>query len=181
MAATQPTRSDPDLVTRPGFVLWNVALAWQRAMSAALRPLDLTPAQFVVLDAVASFDRDGVQPNQLMICARACTGITMTSQILTRLVDAGLVVRMVDPGDGRANQVTLTGHGRSVARRAAELAEEADSSFFSADDPSTLALRRMAATVTSPCHAKVGLELQLAGRRQATPETPLTGFEAADR
>jgi hypothetical protein len=33
----------------PGFLLWRVGLAWQRLMTATLKPLDLTHVQFVLL------------------------------------------------------------------------------------------------------------------------------------
>ena len=37
----------------PGFALWRVSNAWQRAIRAALAPYDLTHAQFVLLAATA--------------------------------------------------------------------------------------------------------------------------------
>ena len=33
----------------PGFLLWHLTLAWQRAVTAALEPLGLTHVQFVLL------------------------------------------------------------------------------------------------------------------------------------
>jgi DNA-binding MarR family transcriptional regulator len=114
----------------PGFLLWNAALAWQRAMTAALRPLGLTPVQFVILACVASFEDEGVQPNQLMICARARTGVTMTSQVLTKLVHADLVSRITNPNDGRANVVGITARGDELVQAGAEVAAAVDDEFF---------------------------------------------------
>src|SRR3954453_8138901 len=37
----------------PGFLLWRVTQRWQRSIVAALRPLDLTHAQFVLLMSTA--------------------------------------------------------------------------------------------------------------------------------
>lgn len=43
------TRYPDGPATSPGFLLWHVTLRWQRAITAALRPLDLTHVQFVLL------------------------------------------------------------------------------------------------------------------------------------
>ena len=110
--------------------MWDAALAWQRAITAALRPIGLTPVQFVILACVASFEDEGRQPNQLMICARARTGVTMTSQVLTKLVHAGLVSRIANPTDGRANVVGITARGCELVRAGRAIAAAVDDEFF---------------------------------------------------
>lgn len=42
---TRPTRPQDS----PGFLLWRSTLRWQRTIIAALRPLELTHVQFVLL------------------------------------------------------------------------------------------------------------------------------------
>ena len=46
---TAPESRLPGPERSPGFLLWRVTLAWQRAMRAALAPHDLTHVQFVLL------------------------------------------------------------------------------------------------------------------------------------
>jgi DNA-binding MarR family transcriptional regulator len=125
----------------PGFLLWNAALAWQRSVTAALRPFGLTPVQFVILACVISLEDEGIQPNQLMICARARTGVTMTSQVLTKLVGADLVSRVPNPDDARANVVRVTRRGQDLVDAAAEVVATVDREFFGEHSSQVFALR----------------------------------------
>jgi hypothetical protein len=43
------TRYPEGPAASPGFLLWHLTLAWQRAVTAVLEPLDLTHVQFVLL------------------------------------------------------------------------------------------------------------------------------------
>ena len=51
----------------PGFLLWHVTHAWQRAVAAALRPLDLTHVQFVLLACAWWLEEQGYTSNQLQL------------------------------------------------------------------------------------------------------------------
>jgi DNA-binding MarR family transcriptional regulator len=123
--------------------LWNTTLAWQRAITAALRPLGLTPVQFVILACVASLEDEGVQPNQLMICARARTGVAMTSQVLSKLVRAQLVSRVANPDDARSNLVGITTRGSELLATASGVAAIVDDGFFGDRAPEVLALQAL--------------------------------------
>lgn len=117
----------------PGFLLWRVTLRWQRLMAASLRPLGLTHVQFVLLastwwlTAVA-----GETPTQRRIAEHAGTDPMMSSQVLRSLEEKGLVVRVLNPGDARARQVSVTTRGAALARRAVAAVEAADAEFFAA-------------------------------------------------
>ena len=41
----------------PGYVLWQLTMAWQRLIKQQLDPLDLTHTQFVLLAALAWLSR----------------------------------------------------------------------------------------------------------------------------
>ena len=69
----------------PGFLLWHATLRWQRAVAAALAPLDLTHVQFVLLACAWWLNDQGHTPNQLTLAAQAGTDVKMTSQVLRRL------------------------------------------------------------------------------------------------
>jgi DNA-binding MarR family transcriptional regulator len=117
----------------PGFLLWHLTLAWQRAVATALRPWSLTHVQFVLLASAWWLDGHGAAPNQLELAAHAGTDVKMTSAVLRRLEDKGLVERTVDPSDSRARLVRPTAEGIRVARQAVAAVEAVDAKVFDAD------------------------------------------------
>lgn len=138
--ALQPAES-------PGFLLWHATLRWQRAVTAALAPLDLTHVQFVLLACAWWAGRQGEPPNQLTLAGQAGTDVKMTSSVLAALERKGLVRRETDPRDTRAKRVAVTERGAALAPQAIEAVEAADAEFFrpvKAPDALEL-LRRLAA------------------------------------
>lgn len=114
-----------------GFLLWHATLRWQRMLAAALRPLDLTHVQFVLLAVLWWFVTvRGERPSQRALAEQAGTDAMMTSQVLRALERKGLVVREPDPNDARARQLDLTRAGRRLARKAIDVVEAADREFF---------------------------------------------------
>jgi DNA-binding MarR family transcriptional regulator len=143
----------------PGFLLWRVTLHWQRLVTEALRPFNLTHVQFALLSSAWWLSRDasgtsdgqggrggrggpggqgggGHSPNQLAIAAQAGTNVKMTSEVLRKLEDKGLIVQQTDPGDRRAKSVTITPEGIRLAEQAVRAVEQVDAAFFSAAPPS---------------------------------------------
>jgi len=116
----------------PGFLLWHVTLRWQRAVTAALAPLDITHAQFVILACTWWLSERGDPPNQLAVAAQAGTDPQMTSQVVRRLEAKGLVERHADPRDSRARLVVPTRRGIALTRKAIAAVEDADETFFAA-------------------------------------------------
>jgi DNA-binding MarR family transcriptional regulator len=119
----------------PGFLLWHTTLRWQRALAAALAPLELTHVQFVLLACSYWLGELGERPHQVAIARQAGTDIKMTSQVLRRLEASGLVERQVVPSDSRARHVTVTARGRRLAQRAIAVVEAADEEFFATSAP----------------------------------------------
>lgn len=114
----------------PGFLLWHVTLGWQRAIAAALVPLELTHAQFVLLASLWWLSEQGEVPNQLTLAGQAGTDVKMTSQVLRRLEAKKLLTRTVDPADTRAKHLQITAAGSRLAVRAIAVVEAADGQFF---------------------------------------------------
>jgi DNA-binding MarR family transcriptional regulator len=114
----------------PGFLLWHATLRWQRAVAAALAPLDLTHVQFVLLACAWWLNDQGHTPNQLTLAAQAGTDVKMTSQVLRRLEAKGLLERRTDPRDTRARTLHITSRGGALARKAIAAVERADDEFF---------------------------------------------------
>ena len=130
----------------PGFLLWHVTHAWQRAVAAALGPLDLTHVQFVLLACLWWLQEQGRTPNQLQLARQAGTDVKMTSQVLRKLEAKGLIQRVVDPGDTRARRLIATPAGTRLARRAIVTVEDVDARFFAGEtDAATAVLQRLLA------------------------------------
>jgi DNA-binding MarR family transcriptional regulator len=129
---TTSRRSGPlDPGDSPGFLLWRVALRWQRLMTATLRPLGLTHVQFVLLASLWWLtDNAGERPSQRRLAEFAATDPMMTSQVLRTLERKGLVERSAHPTDSRARQLGVTLAGAKLARTAIAAVEAADRDFF---------------------------------------------------
>ncbi|MEV6244285.1 MarR family transcriptional regulator [Lentzea sp. NPDC051838] len=120
--------SGPD--DSPGFLLWRVTLAWQRAMRAALAPHDLTHVQFVLLASLWWLVSHNGPPSQQQLASHAGTDPMMTSQVLRKLEDRGFVSRSVDPADSRARLLELTSAGKALVSKAMKDVEDADVAYF---------------------------------------------------
>ncbi|MFH9862044.1 MarR family winged helix-turn-helix transcriptional regulator [Streptomyces sp. NPDC017202] len=130
----------------PGFLLWHATLRWQRDITAALGPLDLTHVQFVLLACTWWLNARGEHPNQLAVARQAGTDVKMTSQVLRALEAKGLVKREVDPADTRAKRLRVTSAGAELAPRAIAAVEDVDARFFQpvAHDDAVTLLSRLA-------------------------------------
>jgi DNA-binding MarR family transcriptional regulator len=117
----------------PGFLLWRLTLAWQRAVTAALAPLDLTHVQFVLLASAWWLTEQGAAPHQQDVATHAGTDARMTSEVVRKLADKGLLVREVDPNDTRARRLRPTPAGIALAMRAIQAVEDVDAMFFAAE------------------------------------------------
>jgi len=100
------------------FGAWiKMAVVYQktsRHLSALLRPLELTVAQF---DALANlYNDDGVTQQELARRLLVTKG-NMTG-LVGRLVERGWVHKRVDPEDGRAVRLALTTAGRRLTKKA---------------------------------------------------------------
>jgi DNA-binding MarR family transcriptional regulator len=97
-----------------------VLLAQSRALRAIERDLEQAGAislqwydVLLELNAVP----DGLRMQDLAL--RTVVSRTRVSRIVSELEERGLVDRAIDPSDGRASVVTITGDGRQELRRAA--------------------------------------------------------------
>jgi DNA-binding MarR family transcriptional regulator len=58
------------------------------------------------------------------LAARTLTGQSTVSEVVSRLVERGLVVRRADPADARQTRLQLTARGRAAARGSEPTAQE---------------------------------------------------------
>lgn len=115
-----------------GLLLWQVTLAWQRAMRAALEPHDLTHVQFVLLASAWWLGEHELPPTQQRIADHAGTDTMMTGQVLRRLAARQLITRELDEHDPRAKRIVLTEQGRGVLADALADVATTDAEFFGA-------------------------------------------------
>lgn len=116
----------------PGFLLWQTTLRWQRAVSAALAPHDLTHVQFVLLTSAWWLEHRLEAPTQRQLADHAATDAMMTSQVLRALEAKALITRTPDPQDTRAKRVRLTQAGQARVAAALPSVEAVDEHFFQA-------------------------------------------------
>ena len=133
----------------PGFLLWHLTLAWQRAVTAALAPMGLTHVQFVLLACTWWLTEHGSPPNQLEVARQAGTDVRMTSEVVRKLEAKGLLTREVDASDTRARRLQPTAAGARLARVAIEAVEQVDADFFERETDLTPLLRRLLAARTN--------------------------------
>lgn len=119
-----------------------MATLWQQRVREALRELELTHAQFVLLASVAWLAREGRAVTQAQIAEHAKTDAVMTSEVLRTLERRRLVRRLTHPDDARAKRVEPTSAGRALAERAIPKVEAVDEAFFSEAGPELRALAR---------------------------------------
>ena len=133
----------------PGLLLWRTTMRWQRVMTAALAPLDLTHVQFVLLASAMWLGRNGEPPNQVQLAAQAGTEVKMTSDVVARLEAKGLIAREADPRDSRAKVIRITPAGAAAAQSAIVAVEAADAAFFQPVDEAQLVglLRQLAGDI----------------------------------
>ena len=122
----------------PGLLLWRTTMRWQRVMTAALAPLDLTHVQFVLLASAMWLGRNGEPPNQVQLAAQAGTEVKMTSDVVVRLEAKGLIARETDPRDSRAKVIRITMAGTAAVQSAIVAVETADAAFFEPVDEAQL-------------------------------------------
>jgi DNA-binding MarR family transcriptional regulator len=142
----------PEPSASPGFVLWQVAITWQRAIRHALEPLGLTHAQFVLLASSAWLTRERGHPpvTQRDIAEHARTDAVMTSEVLRALEKMGYLERRPHPDDARARCIEVTATGRRLARRAFPVVEAVDARFFATATPELRALAGLLSPVAAP-------------------------------
>ncbi len=131
-------------------------------MTSALRPLELTHVQFVLLGTVwwlVEPARSPDQPSsQRQIATHAGADVVMTSHVVRTLEHRGLLARIADPADARVRRLLMTAAGRVLAQRAVQVVEGADAAFFAevGDQQQLLDVLRQlarpvpASTTTSP-------------------------------
>ena len=114
----------------PGFLLWQLSNQWQAQQRVALKPFGLTHVQFVLL-ATLTYTAGQASLTQKQLAHFARTDEMMTSQVLRKLEQKGLVRRETSKVDKRAFVIKPTAAGSKLVNRAVRAVEKVDAQFFS--------------------------------------------------
>ncbi len=123
--ATQFHQAD----TSPGLLLWRLNNDWQSRQRAALKHFGLTHVQFVLLASLA-YAADERELTQRQLAEFAHTDAMMTSQVVRRLEQKGLVSRHASKYDRRAVRLAPTIVGLQLVNKAMVVVESVDEAFF---------------------------------------------------
>jgi DNA-binding MarR family transcriptional regulator len=121
----------------PGFWLHHAALAWKQLFDRRLRPLELTPTQFMLLASVGWLTATtGQPPTQQQAADHAGADRMMTSKVVQALAERGFVAREPDADDARVKRLRLTDRGQALVRAGIRIAVDLDEEIFgpSGDD-----------------------------------------------
>lgn len=126
-----------------GFLLQRVSLLWQRQMNDRLRPFDLTLTQFQLLAGIRWLSETDEGPiTQKRLARHTGCDMMVTSQVLRRLADRGLLCREVLPEDRRSVRLRLLPRGERLLVQALPVAMQADAAVFAALGAGEAELRR---------------------------------------
>ena len=129
-----PEFSFDDPRDNPGYLLWQVSMRWQRAMSRALAPLGLTHTQWVLMAALRWLSRGGETVTKSDIARHAHVDRMMASKVVRALAKRGLLTQDAHPNSRRAQALSLTEEGLSVFVRGLREVERVDAAFFGGSD-----------------------------------------------
>ncbi|MBV8046303.1 MAG: MarR family transcriptional regulator [Paludibacterium sp.] len=109
-----PRRDDLKLSAQLCFALYSTLLGVNKVYRKALKPLDLTYPQYLVM--LVLWERDDVNVSD--ICAQLYLETTTLTPLLKRLEARGLLQRQRYAGDERQVRVTLTEAGKALRAQA---------------------------------------------------------------
>ncbi|MDR2036701.1 MAG: MarR family winged helix-turn-helix transcriptional regulator [Bacteroidales bacterium] len=123
-----------EIVERPdsqlGFLLTQVSFLKQRIIHTALKELDITYIQFIILAGTLELSEGGKIATQQDLSRERRLDKAMVSNVVKTLIKKGMMVRNIHPVDKRAYTLLLTGTGKEAAVKGKKIALEVDQRFF---------------------------------------------------
>lgn len=114
----------------PGFVFWRDFMRWQRELNALLKPHGLTQPQFAVLACCAWMTRDVDAVPQAKLVEALGLDKMHVSQVVGRLEDAGLLLRLASDEDLRVKRLSVSKKAKGLLALCFPIVEAHDASFF---------------------------------------------------
>lgn len=113
-----------------GYLLTQVSFLKQRVTNAALKELDITYIQFVILAGTLELGEEGRTVTQQTISTERRLDKAMVSNVVKTLIEKGFLERQSHPIDKRAYTLSLTETGMEKALKGKKIARKIDKSFF---------------------------------------------------
>lgn len=117
-----------------GYLLTQVTFLKQRIINSALKELDITYIQFVILAGTYELGNEGRIVTQQTISDERRLDKAMVSNVTKTLIEKELMIRTVHPVDKRAYTLSLTPCGAEKAVRGKKIALKMDETFFAGID-----------------------------------------------
>ena len=121
-------------ITKPdeqlGYLLTQVSFLKQRIINAALKELDITYIQFVILAGTLELSADRKLITQQDISLKRRLDKAMVSNVVKTLIEKGFMIRHIHPVDKRAYTLSLTDTGTEIAIKGKNIALNVDKTFF---------------------------------------------------
>ena len=122
-----------------GYLLTQVSFLKQRITNAALKELDITYIQFVILAGTLELSGKNKIVTQQDISIQRRLDKAMVSNVVKTLIDKGLMIRKSHPNDKRAYTLSLTDTGKKLAIEGKLTALKIDKAFFAKINRKTFA------------------------------------------
>ena len=114
-----------------GFTLWQVSNLWQRELRKKLFPLNLTHAQYLLLQSACKLSDDkDLEITQIRLAQDTDSDKMMVSKVLRTLEEKKLLKRADLKTDNRAKKITVTNKGLDMYGEAKVLVESFENDFF---------------------------------------------------
>ncbi|MGI2145592.1 MarR family winged helix-turn-helix transcriptional regulator [Shewanella frigidimarina] len=113
-----------------GYLLWQITNMRQKLLNNALKKIELTYPQFIILSGIQWLNTNTELVNQVKLIHFTKMDKSVVSSVLKSLEKRGLVIRQVDPLDTRAKTLQLSAEGLSQMKNALAIVKGIDDVFF---------------------------------------------------
>ena len=113
-----------------GFLLWKTTNLWQREIRKTLKKFDLTHTQFVILASSYWLTNKKDNVTQVEIAEFIDIDKMLTSNVIRKLIEKGLLNRKEHKTDTRAKVIMLTDKGVDILKKSITEVEKFDVIFF---------------------------------------------------
>lgn len=117
-----------------GFLLWQTTHAWQRHITEALKPFDLTHVQYILLAGLVELGKTGTV-TQNALAQHVSIDVMMTSKVSRTLEKKGFILRANNRLDSRAKALVLTKLGVQAVQHAQRAIDDVEQVLFSSIQP----------------------------------------------
>ncbi len=114
-----------------GFSIWNTTNLWQRKIKEKLDPHGITHVQFLLLNTLASLNKDADRAiTQRMVAQHSGCDKMMVSKVLRTLEEKKLILRKDHASDTRSKSLLITTKGMELLKQASPAFLQAEVLFF---------------------------------------------------